>query len=173
MPSHRVQTEELSLVIGDNAADGDHQAGYNGIWDLRSVHDEAPFFVPPYCGMNFEFIAPKARENPTEPKDHPTQLSIEGDEVVLHQDSTPTHAVESWMRYRPSGPAHIDWTFRYKLHDPGAFSTGVAGFFRQLYRPAREQSHLRPEPRCVRCDDVGAVLYDLPGGGERDCVGRG
>jgi len=133
LPSHRVQTEELSLVIGDNAADGDHQAGYNGIWDLRSVHDEAPFFVPPYCGMNFEFIAPKAREDPTEPKDHPTQLSIEGDEVVLHQGSTPTHAVESWMRYRPSGPAHIDWTFRYKLHDPGAFSTGIAGFFFASY----------------------------------------
>ena len=133
MPSHRVQTKELSLVIGDNAANGNHKAGYNGIWDLRSVHDEEPFFVPPYCGMNFEFIAPKAIEDPTEPKDHPTQLSVEGAEVVLHQGPTPTHAVESWMRYRPVGPAHIDWTFRYKLHDPAVFPTGVAGFFFASY----------------------------------------
>lgn len=56
---HRLQTEELSLVVGDNTAHQDHQAGYNGIWDIRSVHDKTPFFVPNYCGMNFEFIAPK------------------------------------------------------------------------------------------------------------------
>ena len=132
---HRLQTEELSLVVGDNTAHQDHQAGYNGIWDIRSVHDKTPFFVPNYCGMNFEFIAPKSATDPTEPKDHPTQLLVEeeGRQVTLHQTLTPVHQVESWMRYRTAGPTQVDWTFRYRLHDPGAFPTGVAGFFFASY----------------------------------------
>ena len=128
-----LQTDELSLVIGDNTAYREHQPGYNGIWDLRSIHDSTPFFVPGYCGMNFEFIAPKSALDPLEPKDHSTQLRVEGEDLVLHQTPTPTHRVESWMRYRPAGPAQIDWNFRYKLHDPDAFPTGSAGFFFASY----------------------------------------
>ena len=42
---HRLQTEELTVVIGDNVEHEEHKAGYNGIWELSSVHDEQPFYV--------------------------------------------------------------------------------------------------------------------------------
>ena len=129
--SHLLETDEASFLVGDNTAHGDHQAGYNGIWQVTSVHDERPFFVPTYCGMNFEFIAPMSPADPLEPKDHATDLIVDdpGCQATLHQSPTPTHGVESWMTYRTAGPGHVDWTFQYRLHDPGAFPTGVAGFF--------------------------------------------
>jgi hypothetical protein len=145
-PSHTLKTEELSAIIGDNTTHHDHQAGYNGIWQMASVHDERPLFVPGYCGMNFEFIAPMAVDDRLEPKDHPTTLQIESPQhqVTLHQSSTPTHQVESWMTYRTAGPAHLDWTFRYRLHDPGAFSRGIAGFFfaSYIHRPENKAIYL-------------------------------
>ncbi|MAE60073.1 MAG: hypothetical protein CMJ49_01825 [Planctomycetaceae bacterium] len=143
---HELRTEELSVVVGDNTAHEDHVAGYNGIWHLSSMHDPPSLFVPSYCGMNFEFIAPMSRDDPTEPKDHPTELAVdeEGRQVTLHQLPTPTHRVESWMTYQTAGPAHLDWTFRYKLHDPGAFRPGAAGFFFASYidRPENKSIYL-------------------------------
>ena len=135
MHHHALQTDELWLVIGDNTAYAHHTAGYNGIWQITSTHDRDPLFVPRYCGMNFEFIAPMAQGNPTEPKGHPTQLIVDEDaaQVTLHQTPTPTHHVESWMTYRTAGPAHVDWTFRYQLHDVARFDTGMAGFFFASY----------------------------------------
>ena len=133
--SHRITTEELTVVIGDNSEEEEHMAGYNGLWHLSSIHDEDPLFPPRYCGMNFEFIAPKSIEDDIEPKDHPTEVEVDepGAQVTLHQSPTPTHKVESWMTYRVAGPAHLDFTFRFRLHEPAAFPTGVAGFFFASY----------------------------------------
>ncbi len=132
---HQLTTEELTLVVGDNSSHEHSEAGYNGIWRMTSVHDDRPLFVPRYCGMNFEFIAPKSAEDSAEPRAHPTQLMVDEVErqVTLHQPPTPTHHVESWMTYRTAGPAHLDWSFRYRLHEPAAFPTGVAGFFFASY----------------------------------------
>jgi hypothetical protein len=33
---------DLTLVIGDNSAHGDHRAGYNGIWSLVGFRDCPP-----------------------------------------------------------------------------------------------------------------------------------
>jgi hypothetical protein len=66
MPScatHELQTEELRVVVGDNSDTGEHEAGYNGIWSLTSVHDPHSLFLPVNCGMNFEFIAPMPHAN--------------------------------------------------------------------------------------------------------------
>ena len=128
---HQLQTEELSLVVGDNSAHEGHNAGFNGIWQLTSVHDSRPLFVPRYSGMNFEFIAPMHATQATEPRDHSTELLVDGNsgQVTLHQTPTPVHNVESWMTYCAAGPSHLDWTFRYRLHGPDAFPTGLAGFF--------------------------------------------
>jgi len=81
--------------------------------------------------MNFEFIAPMPAIHATEPKDHPMELLIEDElqQVTLYQTPTPVHRVESWMTYQVAGPSQVDWTFRYRLHDTGAFPTGFAGFF--------------------------------------------
>ena len=141
-----MQTAELSLIIGDNSAHQNHEAGYNGIWDITSIHDDQPLFVPQYCGMNFEFIAPKSAHDPLEPKDHPTQLLIDDaqHQVTLHQTPTPTHQVESWMTYRTAGPTQLDWTFRYRLHDLDTFPTDVAGFFfaSYIHRPENKAIYL-------------------------------
>ena len=161
MPSHRVQTKELSLVIGDNAANGNHKAGYNGIWDLRSVHDEEPFFVPPYCGMNFEFIAPKAIEDPTEPKDHPTQLSIEGAEVVLHQGPTPTHAVEgrTWGWRERACPFTDEERYEDVIRDRGLERVATIGRSRVTLFKLQD------------CFDVLAEIFDAGKDGFPPCSG--
>jgi hypothetical protein len=136
--------DELSVVVGDNSAHEQHLAGYNGIWHLSSVHDDRPLFLPPYCGMNFEYISPITAGNYTEPKDFPVALLVDepGVAVTLHQQPTPSHKVESWMSYRVAGPCHLDWTFRYKLHDPGLFATGHAGFFFASYIDKPENKSL-------------------------------
>ena len=143
---HQLQTAELSLVIGDNTAHQGHEEKYNGIWQITSMHDSRPLFVPRYCGMNFEFIAPMPASHVTEPKDHPTELHVDDSrrQVTLHQAPTPLHQVESWMTYRTAGPSHLDWTFRYRLHDPDAFPTGVAGFFfaNYIHRPENKAIYL-------------------------------
>ncbi len=103
---HSLRAEELSVVIGDN-----------------------------YGGMNFEFIAPMAPEDRYEPRHFSTRLSIDEPEtqVTLHQEPTPVHKVESWTTYRVAGPAHLDWSFRFRLHEPAAFPTDLVGFFFASY----------------------------------------
>ena len=143
---HHLQTEELSFLIGGNSAYQGHEAGYSGIWRITSVHDSRPLFVPSFCGMNFEFIAPMSVNQPTEPKDHPIVLFVEDEQcqVTLHQTPTPVHHVENWMTYRTAGPSHLDWIFRYHLHDSGAFPTGVAGFFcaNYIHQPENKAIYL-------------------------------
>ena len=143
---HHLQTEELSLVIGDNSASQGHKAGYNGIWQLTSRHDCRPLFLPGFCGMNFETIAPRPAINVTEPRDHPMELLIDDRlrQVTLHQSPTPAHHVESWMTFRTAGPSHVDWTFRYRLHDSSVFPTGFAGFFfaNYIHRPENKAIYL-------------------------------
>jgi hypothetical protein len=36
----------LTAVIGDNAAAGEHRAGYNGLWSLTHKAEPANLFVP-------------------------------------------------------------------------------------------------------------------------------
>ena len=143
---YSLRTEELSIVVGDNSEHGDHEAGYAGLWHLSSVHDPTPFFVPGYCGMNFEFIAPMFEDNPYEPRLFPTELVVDEPEtqVTLHQSATPAHRVESWTTYRIAGPTQLDWSFRFRLLDPSAFHTGVAGFFfaNYIHQPENKAIYL-------------------------------
>jgi hypothetical protein len=133
--SHEFKTDELSVVVGDNEADGRHEAGYSGIWSLTSVHDSRPFFLPNYAGFNFEFIVPMREHGVYEPRHHPTELTVDDDgrQATVHQTPTPEHRVESWTTFRPTGPSHLDWTFRYRLEQPELFPTGFAGFFFASY----------------------------------------
>ena len=154
---HQIQTNELQLTIGDNTEYSTHQAGYNGIWSLTSIHDATSFCLPDYCGMNFEFIAPMSAVDPMEPRFHPTRLRIDlpNKQVTLHQSPTPVHHVESWMTYRIAGPTHIDWTFRYRLHNLSAFPTGMAGFVFANYI-------LKPEDKSIyvlRRDVYDALMW--------------
>ena len=95
----------------------------------------------------------------TEPKDHRTTLIVEeaGRRVTLHQQPTPDRRVESWMTYTVAGPAHLDFTFRYRLHDPALFTRGFAGFFFANYIHEPENKSIY-----VLSRDGG---YPRPGGG--------
>jgi len=49
---------ELTVVVGDNEAGAgelaSHREGYNGLWSLRSVHEERNCYVPAFAGLNLE-----------------------------------------------------------------------------------------------------------------------
>jgi hypothetical protein len=47
---------DLTAVVGDNSAHGEHLAGYNGVWSLRHVAGTRSIFVPAYAGLNLEHI---------------------------------------------------------------------------------------------------------------------
>src|SRR6516225_5128665 len=47
---------DITAVIGDNAAAGEHRAGYNGVWRLTHRSEAASLFVPAVAGLNFEHI---------------------------------------------------------------------------------------------------------------------
>src|SRR5438128_109454 len=50
------QNGELTAVIGDNSAAGEHRAGYNGVWSLRHTTSTRSLFVPAVAGLNLEHI---------------------------------------------------------------------------------------------------------------------
>jgi len=132
---HTLKTDELSVIVGDNTAHKQHVAGYNGIWQISSVHDARPVYVPRVSGMNLEFFAPFSKTVEVEPRKHPVDLIVHepARHVTLHQAPSPVAKVESWIDYQVAGPCHIDWTYRYKLHAPEHFDTGYAGFFFASY----------------------------------------
>ena len=53
---------DLTAVIGDNAADGNHRAGYNGLWSLTHTAEPTSLFVPIVAGLNpawdFQYLIP-------------------------------------------------------------------------------------------------------------------
>ena len=46
MASETFTVGDLTAVAGDNAAFGDHRAGYNGLWSLTHKTEKANLFVP-------------------------------------------------------------------------------------------------------------------------------
>ncbi len=47
---------ELTAIVGDNSAAGEHRAGYNGVWSLRHSSSTRNLFVPAVSGLNLEHI---------------------------------------------------------------------------------------------------------------------
>ena len=47
---------DLTAVIGDNSADGEHRAGYNGVWSLQHSAGTRSVFVPGIAGLNLEHM---------------------------------------------------------------------------------------------------------------------
>ena len=52
MESSTFKVGELTAIIGDNTAAGNHCAGYNGIWHLTHESSQRNRFVPAYAGWN-------------------------------------------------------------------------------------------------------------------------
>jgi len=71
-------------------------------------------------------------------------LDVDEQTTQLHQLPTTLHAVESWLTFRLVLPYAIDFSFRYRLHDPERFETNYAGFFfaSYLFEPENKAIYL-------------------------------
>lgn len=128
---------DLTAVIGDNSAEGEHRAGYNGVWSLHHSAGTRSVFVPAVAGLNLEHIVSgeHLEDGKTffEPRNAPmsfTQLS--DSDAELHQPPTPTFHVESWTRFQLAAPHYLDMSFRFVPHRP-VFSRGYLALFWASY----------------------------------------
>src|SRR3982751_3547617 len=113
---------DLTAVIGDNAADGPHRAGYNGLWSLTHKAEKTNLFVPTVAGLNFEHIFDGETLDPTgkttiffEPRNaRMTFEKLSPTEAERTQPATPTFHLESKTRFTLREPDTIDFRFRFK-----------------------------------------------------------
>lgn len=128
---------ELTAVIGDNAAGGQHRAGYNGLWSLRHRTSLESLFVPAYAGMNHEHIfdghADFSQEVFFEPRHAAMRFEkLSATEAELHQPPTPHFHLESRTRFKLVEPHYIDFTYRCRPHQQ-TFQYGYLGLFWASY----------------------------------------
>lgn len=131
---------DLTAVIGDNAAAGEHRAGYNGLWSLTHRTEPTNLFVPAVAGLNFEHIFDghqrdrgTARTIFFEPRNAPmTFRRVSDTEAELHQPPTPTFRLESWTRFTLTAPHYVDLQFRFRP-TRHVFHHGTIGLFWASY----------------------------------------
>lgn len=139
--SHTVlRAGDLTAVIGDNGGQGEHRAGYNGVWSLEHAQGTRSVFVPEVAGLNLEHIVSGEHLDDSgkffEPRNAPMQLNPLSDtEAELHQPPTPTFHVESWTRFQLAAPHYLDMEFRCRAHEP-IFSRGYMSLFWASYMNA-------------------------------------
>ncbi len=141
-----VQWGELTAVVGDNGAHGEHRAGYNGLWRLQHRGMSRSLFVPTYAGLNHEHIFDGVQNHTHqvffEPRVAPMRLSRVGErEFLLHQPPTPTFHLESWTTFRFVPPAYVDMSYRCTPRQH-AFRNGYIGLFWASYINAPEDKSL-------------------------------
>jgi hypothetical protein len=140
---------DLTAVIGDNAASGKHQAGYNGVWSLVHKNEPENLFVPEVAGLNFEHIfdGDKQDEDDSrkiffEPRKAPmTFKKHSATSAELHQPPTPAFRLESWTRFDLVAPHYLDMTFRCKPTQH-CFAFGYIGLFWANYINAPEDKSI-------------------------------
>lgn len=149
-PSHAaLQAGDLTAVVGDNSADGEHRAGYNGVWSLRHTAGPRSVFVPAVAGLNLEHIVTgeHLEDGKTffEPRNAPMNLRQLGEtDAELHQPPTPTFHVESWTRFRLVAPHYLDMHFRC-VPRQAVFPRGYLSLFWASYinAPADKSMYFR------------------------------
>lgn len=140
---------DLTAVIGDNDAHGQHKAGYNGLWSLTHRTEPANLFVPVVAGMNFEHIFDGETLDPPgkttiffEPRNAKmTFKKVSATEAELHQPPTPTFHVESRTRFTLRTPDYIDFDFRF-TPTQHAFKRKYLGLFWANYMNAPEDKSM-------------------------------
>ena len=131
MSHETFQAGDLTAVIGDNSADGEHRAGYNGVWSLRHRLADRNLFVPAYAGLNHEHIFNGETEDDRqyffEPRTAPmTFARISDTEAELHQPPTPMFRVESRTRFTLTPPYYLDMHYTAIAHQH-VFPRGYIG----------------------------------------------
>ncbi|MCP5109362.1 MAG: hypothetical protein GY953_00855 [bacterium] len=112
------RASRLQCAIGNNAAAGEHRAGYNGIFRLSAPGDSKTVYVPAFAGVNLEHYpdaSPRSEDRAIffEPRHAPMKFrKVDNRAAELHQPATPHWAVESWTRFAVRDPHYIDVTYR-------------------------------------------------------------
>lgn len=140
MASETFSVGDLTAVVGDNAADGSHRAGYNGLWSLTHKTEPKSLFVPAVAGLNLEHIFDGETLDPPgqtriffEPRNaRMTLRKVSDTEAELHQPPTPTFHLESWSTFTFRQPDVIDFRFRCKPTQH-VFKRGYIGLFWASY----------------------------------------
>ena len=128
----------LSCVIGNNAEDGEHRSGYNGVFRITSPDESVTPYVPLYAGLNLEHYFDARPRSPEasvffEPRHAPMAFRKVNDTTAeLHQPETPTYGVESWTTFEVKEPYYIDMSYRCIPHRD-AFQGGFMGMFWASY----------------------------------------
>jgi len=149
MPSDTFTLGDLTAVIGDNDAKGEHRAGYNGLWSLTHKAEPTNLFVPAVAGMNFEHVfdgetldAPGKTEIFFEPRNAKmTFQKVSATVAELHQPATPTFMLESTTRFTLREPDAIDFEFRFKATQH-VFRRDYIGLFWASYMNAPEDKSM-------------------------------
>jgi hypothetical protein len=140
---------DLTAVIGDNSAAGEHRAGYNGVWSLTHRTEPANLFVPAVAGLNLEHIFDGDKDDTDqsnkiffEPRHSPMHFKkLSETEAELHQPPTPTFHLESWTRFRLTPPHYLDLSFRCRPTQH-VFAHGYIGLFWASYINAPEDKSM-------------------------------
>jgi hypothetical protein len=140
---------DLTAILGDNAAAGEHRAGYNGVWSLTHRTEPVNLFVPTVAGLNLEHIfdgdkhdTDGSRKIFFEPRHAPmTFRKLSDTTAELHQPPTPTFHLESWTRFELVAPHYIDMVFRC-TPTQHAFAHGYIGLFWASYINAPEDKSI-------------------------------
>lgn len=181
---------DLTAVIGDNAAHGDHRAGYNGLWSLTHKTEPASLFVPGVAGLNLEHVFDGETLDPPGKTDiffEPRRAKMEfrkvsATEAELHQPPTPTFHLESWTTFTFREPHSIDVAFRFRAHQH-VFRRGYLGLFwaNYIHAPEDKSMYLRGKDAWLQhCtpthDTLSTVLHEADkfqmtfADGHRDCL---
>jgi hypothetical protein len=128
---------DLTAVIGDNAAEGEHRAGYNGVWSLTHAVGTRSVFVPAYAGLNLEHVFDGEHDQPADVFFEPRRAAmtftrVSDTQAELHQPATPTFHVESWTRFTLAPPHYLDVDFRC-VPAQHVFRHGYMGVFWASY----------------------------------------
>ena len=139
------QVGDLTAVIGDNSADGDHRVGYNGVWSLRHKNSRN-MFVAPYAGLNHEHIFNGETEDDREwfftPRTSPMTFEKISDSIAeLHQPPTPMFHLESRTRFELKPPYYLDMQYRCIAHQH-VFPRNWIGLFWASYINAPEDKSM-------------------------------
>jgi hypothetical protein len=149
MPSDTFAVGDLTAIIGDNDAMGEHRAGYNGLWSLTHRTEPTNLVVPIVAGMNFEHIfdgetmdPPGKNEIFFEPRHAKMSFrKLSATSAELHQPPTPTFHLESTTRFTLREPDFIDFHFRFTPRQH-VFRRGYVGLFWASYINAPEDKSL-------------------------------
>lgn len=95
-----------------------HLAGYNGFWELSSIHQKNNLFAHPYSGMNYEFLFDglldgALRPHNFEPRRTTTELKLlDINKVELYQPPSYYRGLESRWTFTLQEPHYIDLEFK-------------------------------------------------------------